>query len=345
MRLLDVVRGGDGNHLVAARIHVAHEALDVAALARGVPPFVEDHEGNPFGVDPVFHLPHALLQPVYPLLVFGARQRLRQVHSIKDRFDRHFDGRLWRPGCRFFPLGCGKPGFDGADDRLEDLHRGISLVMRLDDRPGRVGAACFLDHFVHGQQVLVILLVMPPVVPGHFPRRHRVLLQFPEALLLRGLADVQEELHHHRAVVHQLALERVDLLVRALPDLFAHELVHALHHHPAVPAPVEDRKAPARRRAGPESPQEGAEAFVFVWRIRGVDVEAARVHREKQAVDHRALARGVPAFEDDDDGDAERACLALQDPHLRLQRADRGLVFGLGELPRKIDVLKHGGTP
>ena len=133
-------------------------------------------------------------------------------------------------------------------------------------------------------------------------------------------------------VVCQELLERVDLICRRRQALFVALAVEAVVEQNAVPAPVEDRDAAAAGHRVPEAPQKRVEPLLLRFPLRRVDLEAARVERLDQAVDHRALARGAEALDGDDDRDALFLAHALQAAELCVQLAHQRVEFLLAHL-------------
>ena len=73
----------------------------------------------------------------------------------------------------------------------------------------------------------------------------------------------------------------------------------------------------------------------------GVDLESAGIDRLGQAVDDRALARGVPALEDDDHRHAGRAGQPLALAQFPLQKRELLVVVFLGNRLVQIDKFQH----
>ena len=190
-------------------------------------------------------------------------------------------------------------------------------------------------------------------------------MQAREALLLRLLRDVHEELHHEVAVVGQLALEvgrrgevaaqhvdvafvarlghggRDGLLALALGGL-ERELAELGVQHVldggGVPAAVEERDGAALAEPLPELLHHGVEARHAVRaareRARGLHVEVlgdvhasrARIEVVHEIGDTAALAGAVPSLEQHDQAHALHARLLLQHHQLLHQLVAARLV-------------------
>ena len=70
----DVIRRGDGDHLVAAWIHPPHQAFDIAPFAGGVPALVHDDHGLPLPINVVFEFPQPFLIRAAQAVVSLARE-------------------------------------------------------------------------------------------------------------------------------------------------------------------------------------------------------------------------------------------------------------------------------
>ena len=138
---------------------------------------------------------------------------------------------------------------------IEHLDSGEVLVVRFDERPRREVRARALDHLVHRARVVVPAFAVAPVLLGELPALERGPLTILEAAQLLVGRDVQPELHEHDAVIGELLLERVDLVVGALPLRWRRESLDALDQHAAVPAAVENRDHARARQMPPEAPE------------------------------------------------------------------------------------------
>jgi hypothetical protein len=193
-----------------------------------------------------------------------------------------------------------------------------------------------LQHLLDGQEVVVVLLVVPPVLRSDLPGQERVALAGAEAPPLLLLADVEPELDQHHAVVDELALEVADLLVGAPPDGLRRQAVDPFDQHAAIPAAIEHLDVPGGRQPDPEAPQERTQQLVRMRRPDGVHAEPARVHTLGQGPDVRALASGVPAFEENRGRHARLTALALQLEQVQAQRPDLFLVDCLGHVALQV---------
>ena len=77
MRFFHVIRRGNRNHFVAARIHAFGQPLDIAPFSGGVPAFVKNHDRHALEVNQMLQLENALLAAFQLLVVFLLRQRDR----------------------------------------------------------------------------------------------------------------------------------------------------------------------------------------------------------------------------------------------------------------------------
>ncbi len=84
MRLFDNVGRGDGHHLVSARVHIAHEPLDVAALAGGIPAFEEDDDRYAAEINLVLQIPQTFLIVIHLLLVCFRVDGLRKIDLFEN---------------------------------------------------------------------------------------------------------------------------------------------------------------------------------------------------------------------------------------------------------------------
>src|SRR6185312_142162 len=208
----------------------------------------------------------------------------------------------------------------------QDLDARVPLAVAADDLPRRVRRVGLVEHLLGGVDVFVPVLAVAPVLGADLPALVGIVLALLETPLLLVLGDGQEHLHQDHAVVDELALELVDLAVGALPRLLLAELLHALDEHAPVPGAIEDSPAAVLGHARPEAPQVVVLLLLVRRRADGVDVIAARVELLGHALDGAALARGVPAFEGEDDGPLAFARLELGLQDLELQLGERALV-------------------
>jgi len=111
---------------------------------------------------------------------------------------------------------------------------------------------------------------------------------------------VEEQFYDRRPVVALPRFEFVDFVVGPAPFGFGGEPFHPLDQHAAVPAAVEHRDLARGGEPAPEAPEIMMRAFGLRRRGDRVDRERARVPLRRQPLDRTALARRVPAFEDDD---------------------------------------------
>ena len=153
--------------------------------------------------------------------------------------------------------------------------------------------------------------MLAPVLLRHLPPLGRLGHLPVEAPTLLFLVDVQPELQEHEPAVHECRFKVVDLAVGAAPEPLGDFLLDAIAQHARVPAPIENGDLARGRHALPEAPQERASTLVLGWGAVREDAEAARIEGLDQRADGCALARGVPAFEDEQGGHARAAQVAL----------------------------------
>ena len=102
----------------------------------------------------------------------------------------------------------------------------------------------------------------------------------------------------------ELRLEVVQFGVGALPFGFAAEAFEAFDEHAAIPGAVVNRDAAGTRDVAPEAPEVVVHFFLVGGFRDGDDAEVAGIEGAGEAADRAALAGGIPAFEDPDDGAA-----------------------------------------
>ena len=245
MQQLGLRGGGTGKNGIGAGVERLGHALDVAALARGVPAFVHDHERDAL-------LVHLHLQPVEALLlgleldlvrlgvererVVDALEARRVVHLTEPRNARSAGGSSGCGGFRLLAharllfgrtaeqgrfiesaggvglrLGRRYGGF-GVGRRLErarkrvhqrlgDLQVGAALVLAVHEMPWGEREVAALQQVVVQAVRLLVVADGGQLVLAHAPARGRIVMQAREALLLRLLRDVHEELDHKVTVV------------------------------------------------------------------------------------------------------------------------------------------------
>jgi len=294
-------------------------------------------------VQPVFQVQQPLLELGQPRLVLVPRKREAQVHAVEDRlFGRGPRGglghrlalRRWGRGAAIqLPL-------DRPQHGLQHAHPHVTLVGRLDQGPGGVGGVRACEHLLGRLQPGVVLLVLLPFLLAHPPRHGRVALQLLESLLLLLPADVEPELDQDRAAVGQLPLEVADVVHRRAP-LPGVGVLHALVQHAPVPGMVEDDHLAGARQNVPEAPHPRVVAIGLRGLADHLDLEAAGIEGLDQAVDHFALARRVPALEEDHHRHAGGPRRTLRRPQTRLQLGVDLLVSLLGNLLFQIQQLEH----
>ena len=152
------------------------------------------------------------------------------------------------------------------------------------------------------------------------------------------------EFQNHRAPIGQLGLELVDLVVGPLPVVLGAEALDPFHHHPAVPAAVENGNVAGFGQAGPESPQIMPGLFVGLGAGDGVHLIATGVQRGGDPPDVAALARGVPALVHNNHRHLLAVGAVVQHAQPLLQGLTAGVVLLIGQALGKIHLrqLGHG---
>ncbi len=105
--------------------------------------------------------------------------------------------------------------------------------------------------------------------------------------------------------------EVVDLLVGPSPLDLGSEILDPLHQDAAVPAAVEYGHASPSGEWRPEPPEKVVPELVGCRGSEGRDVNVPGVERLDEPLDRTALARGVPALEDDAHRRPELAVIQL----------------------------------
>ena len=267
-------------------------------------------------------------------------------------------------------------------ERLGDLQVRAALVLPVHEVPRGEREVAALQEVVVEPVRLLVVADGGELVLVDAPSGGRVVMQAREALLLRLLRDVHEELHHEVAVVGKLlfevgrggevAAQHVDVALVArfghggrdglLPlalagaERQAAELgVQHVLHGGGVPAAVEERDGAALAEPLPELLHDRVEARHAVLGAReragGLHVEVlgdvhagrARVEVVHEVGDAAALAGAVPPFEQHDEPDALGARLLLQHHQLLHQLVATGFVVVFGQrFEREIDGFQHG---
>ena len=196
-------------------------------------------------------------------------------------------------------LDLGDHGLDHEDAR-------VALRVGRHDVPAPVLVVGALEHVLDRLGVRGALLPVAPVLVGQLPGLERVALAALEAAQLLVGRDVQPELDDQHALGGQRALEAGDLVVGAAPLLLGREALHPLDQHPPVPGAVEHgHAAPAGQRRR-EAPEEVVALLVGRRRRERGHAHVAVVELRGEALDRAALARRVPALEQDQTGGPSR---------------------------------------
>src|SRR5215469_1500874 len=227
----------------------------------------------------------------------------------------------------------------------EGLHPGEVLVVPLYKIPRTGAGAGFHQHLLHGIFVEPPLFAVAPVILRQLPR---LVVDAPAffdtaKLFLRG--DMKPKLDQNRSEIAQLALERIDLLVGALPFLVSRIPFHAFYQHAPVPGAIEDGDLPSFGDAHPEAVKVMFRLLLAQRHADRIDNIPARVHLFGDAFDGPALPCGIPSFESNDD----RSLLAVNFPgeFTQLNLAPRQLL----DIPlarqgeRKVQAFKHPEAP
>ena len=187
-------------------------------------------------------------------------------------------------------------------------------------------------HLVDGVLVLVPPLTVAVVLLSDLVLLVRGLLPGLEARELLLLRDVQPELGDVVPPVDELLFEVVDLVVRPLPLRSLGESFNALHEHPAVPRPVEDREPPGQRHVPPEAPQVVVLALILGRSGSRNHPVVTSLQRLRHPADHPALTCGVPTLEGQHRRHTAITGLNTEPVELGLLPAQLNLVLLLGEL-------------
>ena len=189
------------------------------------------------------------------------------------------------------------------------------LVVRLDDRPGRIGCVRVEEHRLLGLGIGIPLVERGPVDRRQLPLLERIGLARLEALALlvaRHREPVFEQ-PDSRARQHLLEL---GALTHELEIVGGRAEAHdPLDAGPVVPGAVEQGELTGRRQMGDIALEIPLGPLALVRLGESHDARGARIHVLHVALDRAALARGIAALEQHDDPLA-----ALLDPALRLEQ-------------------------
>jgi len=145
----------------------------------------------------------------------------------------------------------------------------------------------------------IVEAVMAPVVGRDAPGGALVVRELAEALVLRGLGEVQPNLQDKHPVGGEQLFEVADApqLVVELSEVLG--AVDFLAEGFRVPRAGEDTHAAARRQAAPKAPHEWPLAFLIGGRVKRNRFHAARVEPAVEGVDELAAARALDAGDDE----------------------------------------------
>ena len=146
-------------------------------------------------------------------------------------------------------------------------------------------------------EVGVELLADLEVVQAELPPLLGIVHALLKALPLLLLRDVQEHLHHRRALVREHSLPFADVRRATLPDLLRGELQHANGDDVLVVRPVEDADLSARRERGVHPPQVVVSELGRCRRPERRDTTTLRAENREDPPDDAVLAGCVETLE------------------------------------------------
>ena len=190
-------------------------------------------------------------------------------------------------------------------DRAEQVRDHVdprpALVVALHDVPGRLRDVGVHEHLILGPGV-----VLPPgdgleVHGGQLPAAHRVLQPRLEPALLFLVADGEPVLSQQDAFLDQQPLEDGALVQEPAVLLLGAKTHDVLDASAIVPAPVEQDQLPRGGQVADVPLEVPLGALALGGSGQGHDAGQPGVEVLGDALDRAALARRVPALEDDHD--------------------------------------------
>ena len=255
---------------------------------------------------------------------------------------------------------AGERALQGVHQRAGDGEVRATLVLAVEQHPrGKIVVAALEQAVVQLVGSLVTVMAFELLL-GHAPAGHRVVVQPLQALDLRFLGHMHEELHHHVAIGHKLLLEVVDgVQVVALLFLGKQQLGRRVVEHMLddrrVPAAIVERDGVALAQGLPEGLHNGVEtrhaAFAADELALGVRIEVEPhvnpggtgvqvVHEVGNAA---ALTGAVPALKQHHEPHALVVGLLLEHHELGQKFVPLLLVLRLLHgLLVELDLLEHG---
>src|SRR3954464_3986939 len=193
---------------------------------------------------------------------------------------------------------------ESVDDHAGHRDPQEPLVVRGDDVPGRVLRARPAQHLRERLLVLLPVAALLDVVRVELPVLLGVVDPPQEAPPLLLFGEVEEDLHHRKAVFDERSLPVVDLPVPALPDrsgarergqLLALEQLgmHADHEHVFVVRAVEDRDLPPCGQLQAVPPEKVVVELLRGGRPKTMHDDALRVDAAHDVPDGAVLAAGI----------------------------------------------------
>ena len=200
------------------------------------------------------------------------------------------------------------------------------LVLALDRVPRRLGDVGELEHLVFGARILLPLADRRDIRFGKLPATHRVFEARLEARLLFEVGHGEPVLHEDDAVFDEQPLEDRRLPEES-PVLLGSAVVHYVFDARAVvPGAVEKHDFAGGRKALNVALVVPLATFPHA-RLRERDnPRRAWVQILDHPLDGAALARGIPALENDDDAGAGGVDPLLHSDQFDLQALELRLV-------------------
>src|SRR5690606_20314364 len=138
------------------------------------------------------------------------------------------------------------------------------------------------------------------IVLVDFPALMRCVQPVSKTAVLLFLGNVKEQFDQMRSAINLLRFKFIDFIIAALPRGIAAKPLNPLHQNAAIPATVEHSDFTAARQAFPKPPKEMPVEFFLSGRTNRENFKIARVPFGSHPPDATALARCVPAFENQD---------------------------------------------
>ena len=206
------------------------------------------------------------------------------------------------------------------------VEAGVPLLVRLDDVPRRDVGVGVDEHLVLGAREVDEPAPRLDVHAAQLPAARRVVQSRLEASLLLLVADREPVLEEHDAVLDEHPLELRALAQEPAVLVGGAEAHHLLDAGAVVPAAVEENDLAGGGKLGDVALEVPLRLLALGRRRQGRDPAVARVEPLLDALDRAALARRVPALEDDGDARARLADPVEHQRELDLQPLQLPLV-------------------